>query len=106
MADTKAFITPWRQLQSVNKPAALRGTMQLPAAGLSTEATQNFALGSAVLATVAVSGMAVVRRTATSKRGPVKSRVIACASATGKHCAEYTTELLETVKALTTPGKG
>merc|ERR1719433_1591337 len=32
--------------------------------------------------------------------------VTKCASTNGAHCAEYKEELLATVKALTTPGKG
>jgi len=109
-ASQSAFVTPMVQLPSAHTSPALRGVVQLPAelvsAGPSNEAQQGSALGSAALVAVAAVGVAAVRRGTTSKRGPVKSRVTTCASASGTHCAEYKNELLSTVKALTTPGKG
>ena len=104
------FVTPLVPLQSARSRAALRGVVQQPAekmaAGSSQEMPQSSALGSAALVAVAAVGVAAARRATDSRRGQTKSRVTACASATGAHCAEYKEELLSTVKALTTPGKG
>jgi len=104
------FVTPLVPLQSARSRAALRGVVQQPAekmaAGSSQEMPQSSALGSAALVAVAAVGVAAARRATESRRGQTKSRVTACASATGAHCAEYKEELLSTVKALTTPGKG
>jgi len=104
------FVTPLVPLQSARSRAALRGVVQQPAekmaAGSSQEMPQSSALGSAVFVAVAAVGVAAARRATESRRGQTKSRVTACASATGAHCAEYKEELLSTVKALTTPGKG
>jgi len=106
-ASQLAFVSPLQPLAGA--PPALRGAVHVPlelvSGGQSIE-SQNSALGSVALVAVAVSGVAALRRVPTHKRGPFKSRVISCASATGTHCAEYKTELSETVKALTTPGKG
>jgi len=103
-----AFVTPFALLP--HTPAALRGAVQpaaeLVSAGPSIETPQRSSLGSAAFVAVAALGVAVTRRGAASKRGPVKARVTTCASASGIHCAEYKDELLSTVKALTTPGKG
>jgi len=105
-----AFVTPLVPCQSARNPAALRGAMQkspeLLSAGPLIETPQTSALGSAAAVFVAALGIAAARRGAASKRAGLKSRVTACASASGKHCAEYKEELLSTVKALTTPGKG
>jgi len=104
------FVTPLVPLQSARSRAALRGVVQQPAekmaAGSSQEMPQSSALGSAALVAVAAVGVAAARRATDSRRGQTKSRVTACASATGAHCAEYKEELLSTVKALTTPGQG
>merc|ERR1719220_2701661 len=63
-------------------------------------------VGPCTLVAVGALGMAAARRGGNNKRGTLKSRITACASATGTHCTEYKEELLATAKALTTPGKG
>jgi len=104
-ATQSAFVTPVVPLASAHSPA-LRSVVQPPAELVSAETPPSWAVGSAAFVAVVALGMAMVRRGAASKRGPIKSRVTACASASGTHCAEYKNELLSTVKALTTPGKG
>merc|ERR1712129_452166 len=79
---------------------------ELLSAGPSPETSQTSSLGSAAFVAAAALGVAAVRKSAASKRGPTKSKVTVCASASGTHCSEYKNELLSTVKALTVPGKG
>jgi len=108
-ASQTAFVAPTVPMGTGRTPAALRGVLQqaeLAPAGHANEASLSSAVGSAAMVAVAAVGVAAARRSAGSKRGPLKSRVTACASASGAHCAEYKEELLATVKALTTPGKG
>merc|ERR1719210_81247 len=62
-------------------------------------------VGPCTLVAVGALGMVAARQGA-SKQNSRKCRVTKCASANGAHCAEYKEELLATVKALTTPGKG
>merc|ERR1719510_2518398 len=63
-------------------------------------------VGPCTLVAVGALGMVAARPGAASKQNSRKCRVTKCASANGAHCAEYKEELLATVKALTTPGKG
>merc|ERR1719195_1835000 len=63
-------------------------------------------VGPCALVAVGALGMVAARQGVASKKKSRKSRVTKCASANGTHCAEYKNELLSTVKALTTPGKG
>jgi len=108
-ASQTAFVAPKVPMGNGRAPAALRGVLQqaeLAPVGHANDASLSSAVGSAAMVAVAALGVAAARRSAGNKRGPLKSRVTACASASGAHCAEYKEELLATVKALTTPGKG
>jgi len=101
---------------SVAQPAALspignQGVSQQRLRGNAQESNMWSISGTTLsggAAAVAAMGLAqVASKAATKKRANKMSKVVALQAYNGwEHCAEYKEELLATVKAITTPGKG